>query len=320
LAYTLHSLPDVVLLRTMTISSASKVTFHRHKVLLSVLHAFGGRLSNIELQKYLFLFTQLCQQDKSYEFVPFRYGCFSFQSYADRRKLVDMGVISPDPDSWQLADDTDYAGQLAASEREKLSLFRAKYAGITGEALIREVYTRFPYYVIRSEIADQLLSSDELALVDEQRPRQRASRFFTIGYEGKSFEQYLNQLLRNNVRVLCDVRKNPLSRKYGFSKTVLSHTLESLGILYIHLPALGIVSEKRQTLKTVSDYNRLFDDYEASTLKQNQTALQQLFDIVKKHKRVAITCFEAEECMCHRGRVAKALQQLPEWKYNIEHL
>jgi len=301
-------------------TSSPKVTFHRHKVLLSVLQAFGGRLSNIELQKYLFLFTQLCQQNKSYEFVPFRYGCFSFQSYADRRKLVDLGVISPDPDRWQLTDDADFSGQLSAGEREKLILFRGKYADLTGEALIREVYTRFPYYAIRSEIADRLLSSDELALVDTQRPRQRDCRFFTIGYEGKSFEQYLNQLLRNNVRVLCDVRKNPLSRKYGFSKTVLSQTLESLGIAYIHLPELGIVSEKRQTLETASDYKRLFDDYEASTLKQNQAALQQLFNIVKKHKRVAITCFEAEECMCHRGRVAKALQQLPEWKYNIEHL
>jgi len=304
----------------MTTSSPKKVTFHRHKVLLSVIQAFGGRLTNIELQKYLFLFTQLCQQSKSYEFVPFRYGCFSFQSYADRRKLVDLGAISPDSDHWQLANDSDYAGMLAAGEREKLLLFRDKYADITGDALIREVYTRFPYYAIRSEIANRLLSADELALVDKQRPRQCASRFFTIGYEGKSFEQYLNHLLRNNIRVLCDVRKNPLSRKYGFSKTVLSQTLESLGITYIHLPELGIVSEKRQTLETEADYKRLFDDYEASTLRQNPSALQQLFDIVKKYKRVAITCFEAEECMCHRGRVARALQQMPEWKYDIEHL
>ncbi|MCK9504529.1 MAG: DUF488 domain-containing protein [Porticoccaceae bacterium] len=289
-------------------------------MLLSVIQAFGGRLTNIELQKYLFLFTQLCQQSKSYEFVPFRYGCFSFQSYADRRKLVDLGAISPDSDHWQLANDSDYAGMLAAGEREKLLLFRDKYADITGDALIREVYTRFPYYAIRSEIANRLLSADELALVDKQRPRQCASRFFTIGYEGKSFEQYLNHLLRNNIRVLCDVRKNPLSRKYGFSKTVLSQTLESLGITYIHLPELGIVSEKRQTLETEADYKRLFDDYEASTLRQNPSALQQLFDIVKKYKRVAITCFEAEECMCHRGRVARALQQMPEWKYDIEHL
>jgi uncharacterized protein (DUF488 family) len=304
----------------MTTSSPKKVTFHRHKVLLSVIQVFGGRLTNIELQKYLFLFTQLCQQSKSYEFVPFRYGCFSFQSYADRRKLVDLGAISPDSDHWQLANDSDYAGMLAAGEREKLLLFRDKYADITGDALIREVYTRFPYYAIRSEIANRLLSADELALVDKQRPRQCASRFFTIGYEGKSFEQYLNHLLRNNVRVLCDVRKNPLSRKYGFSKTVLSQTLESLGITYIHLPELGIVSEKRQTLETEADYKRLFDDYEASTLRQNPSALQQLFDIVKKYKWVAITCFEAEECMCHRGRVARALQQMPEWKYDIEHL
>tara|TARA_R110002124_G_scaffold91297_8_gene232546 strand:+ start:8584 stop:9495 length:912 start_codon:yes stop_codon:yes gene_type:complete len=301
-------------------TSSPKVTFHRHKILLSVLQVFGGRLSNIDLQKYLFLFTQLCQQDKSYEFVPFRYGCFSFQSYADRRKLVDLGVISPDPDSWQLMQGADYLGQLVSGERDKLILFRDKYAPVKGEALVREVYRCFPYYAINSEIAGKLLSIDEQACVDQQRPRQRVSRFFTIGYEGKSFEQYLNQLIRHNVRVLCDVRKNPLSRKYGFSKTVLSATLESLGIRYIHLPELGIVSEKRQTLKTPADYRRLFDDYESTTLKQNEPALRQLFEIFRKNKRVAITCFEAEECMCHRGRIARTLQQLPEWKYDIEHL
>ncbi|WP_348602891.1 DUF488 family protein [Bartonella tribocorum] len=42
--------------------------------------------------------------------------------------------------------------------------------------------------------------------------------FFTIGYEGKSLENYLNCLLENNIKILCDVRKNPISRKYGFSK------------------------------------------------------------------------------------------------------
>lgn len=306
----------------MKMSPSAVVSLYRHKTLLGLLQGFGGKLSNIDLQKLLFLFTHLCQKDKSYEFVPFRYGCFSFQSYADRRKLVERGIISADPDAWVLLSGKthDYANDLTPSDRDKLALFRKQYAGVKGEALLKEVYTRFPYYATRSEIADRILSDGELQEVARLRPRQRAACFFTIGYEGKSFEQYLNQLIQNNVKLLCDVRKNPLSRKYGFSKKVLSETLESLGIRYFHLPELGIVSEKRQALKTRADYNRLFDEYEATTLRKNKAALEQLFDLFKEHKRIAITCFEAEECMCHRGRVATTLQQLPEWKFDIKHL
>jgi len=297
-----------------------QVNFYRQKVLLALLQVFGGRLTNIDLQKYLFLFTQLCQKDRSYEFVPYKYGCFSFQSYADRRRLVELGAISANPDVWQLQSATDYLDMITEDDRKKLILFQQKYASITSENLVKEVYSRYPYFAIRSEIADRLMSKAQLEAIDSARPTQTSRRFFTIGYEGKSFEHYLNQLIQNNVRVLCDVRKNPLSRKYGFSKRVLSETVTSLGIQYIHLPELGITSEKRQDLKTQADYRRLFNDYDATTLRCNKDALLQLLDMVKEHRRIAITCFEAEECMCHRGRVANALQKLPEWKYEIKHL
>lgn len=301
-------------------NAAPQVSFYRQKVLLALLQVFGGSLANIDMQKYLFLFTRLCQKNRSYEFVPYRYGCFSFQSYADRRKLADIGVISADPDIWQLQSATDYLDMLGESDRKQLLLFREKYASITGERLVKEVYSRYPYFAIRSEIADKLMSKAQLAKIDSARPAQARRCFFTIGYEGKSFEYYLNQLIENNIRVLCDVRKNPLSRKYGFSKRVLSETVASLGILYIHLPELGITSEKRQDLKTLADYRRLFNDYETTTLRSNKDALLQLLVTVKEHRRIAITCFEAEECMCHRGRVAKALRKLPDWKYDIKHL
>jgi len=303
-------------------NSPNIVSLYRHKTLLALLQAFGGKLSNIDLQKLLFLFTQQCQQDKSYHFVPFRYGCFSFQSYADRRKFVERGIISDNPDTWHLTADTvhDFVDQLSPGDKGELILFRERYANLRGDTLLKEVYTRFPYYATRSEIAGRILSDEELQAVSRHRPSQRAARFFTIGYEGKGFERYLNQLIENNVKLLCDVRKNPLSRKYGFSKRVLSETLQSLGIAYVHLPALGIVSDKRRKLSTPNDYSRLFDEYEATTLRDNEAALQQLFELMRTHKRVAITCFEAEECMCHRGRVAKALQALPEWQFKVQHL
>lgn len=294
--------------------------FYRQKLLIALLQIFGGKLSNIDLQKYLFLFTQTCQDDKSYEFVPYRFGCFSFQSYADRKKMVEFGILA-DSDSWSLLPtDADYVSQLDKSEQKKLALFHRKYKSLHGNKLMQEIYRRYPYYATRSEIAANLMSDEELDAIGAETPSANGKSLFTIGYEGQSFENYLNRLLRNNVRVLCDVRKNPLSRKYGFSKRTLSETLGKLDIEYVHLPDLGIVSDKRQALNSQSDYDRLFDEYEATTLKENEQALDALMEIIDKRGRVAITCFEAEHCMCHRGRVAKAISLRTDCDFPIAHI
>jgi uncharacterized protein (DUF488 family) len=301
------------------ITKQKKSLFKRQKLLLALLQSFGGRLSNIDLQKYLFLYTETCENEKSYEFVPYKYGCFSFQSYADRRRFKEVGAILGD-DDWHLVDGEDYISQVSKEEQKKLTLFSNKYKKLKGDKLVRHIYDNYPYYAINSEIASRIMDEDGLTAIKKARPSKRKPVFYTIGYEGQSFENYLNRLLLNNISVLCDVRKNPLSRKYGFSKSTLSETLNKLGIEYIHMPELGIISDKRQELKTQKDYDRLFDDYEATTLAQNNEALDALEVVMKKHKRVAITCFEATHCMCHRGRVAKALAERPSWEYDIVHI
>jgi len=295
--------------------------FYRQKILLSLIEAFGGRLSNKDLQKYLFLFAEICQKEKSYEFIPYKYGCFSFQSYADRRNLTISKHLIDTEKSWQL-NRLGHLNSIDKSDAEKLKQFAEKYKNLSGDDLVKEVYLKYPYYAINSEIAPYLLKDnpEKLEEIRRLKPANDEYCFFTIGYEGKSFEDYLNRLIKNNVQLLCDVRKNPLSRKYGFSKKTLSETLAKLNIRYIHMPELGIVSDKRRELKTQADYNKLFSEYEKTTLKENDVAIKNLFDIFMQNKRVAITCFEAEECMCHRGRVAKAIEKLPEWEYEIKHI
>jgi len=72
------------------------------------------------------------------------------------------------------------------------------------------------------------------------------------------------------VTILCDVRRNALSRKYGFSKKTLGNACQNLGIRYEHLPELGIASARRKELHTQADYDRLFSAYEEDTLKHQQ--------------------------------------------------
>ncbi|MCY4302954.1 MAG: DUF488 family protein [Aestuariivita sp.] len=293
--------------------------YYRQRVMLSLLEEFGGRLNNIDFQKYLFLFTETFQKKKSYEFVPFKYGCFSFQSYADRRKLVELGVLK-EGDKWEIEDGFTFRMTITSDDRAKIQRFYQEYRTIKGHNLVRTVYTRYPYFALRSEIKDTIMSKRELAQIEATKPVCDTPCLFSLGYEGRSFENYLNALIKNNIRMVIDVRKNPLSRKYGFSKNILSETLAKLDIRYQHCPELGIHSEKRQSLKAQDDYDRLFDEFERTVLTHNTASIQRLFGIFTQFKRIALTCFEADVRMCHRGRVAKALEMLPEWTYNVKHI
>lgn len=131
---------------------------------------------------------------------------------------------------------------------------------------------------------------------------------FTIGYEGISFESYINKLLQANVKLLCDVRKNPYSRKLGFSINSLSVILPKIGIDYIHLPELGIVSEKRKGLSANRDYAELFNDYRSALPNSDKKqSLETIIELLNEHKRIALTCFEHKPSECHRHCVSDYL-------------
>ncbi len=293
-----------------TQKSPSRKLPHRFRLLLALLQVFGGRMRAGDFQKYLFLHEKELTAKPVYDFVPYRYGAFSFQSYADRRRLIAAGLILEKED-WQLANCSDFLGNLPEAQRLSLSKLKRKYGHLAGRRLIRETYQRFPYYAIRSEIAHDLLDQEGLANIESERPQADSECLFTIGYEGISLDTYINRLVRNNIRVLCDVRKNPLSRKYGFSKRTLSDTVEELGIRYVHVPELGIDSAERRQLTTRQDYDCLFAHYEQTTLRKARPAITMLANLLTEYKRIALTCFEADANLCHRSRVAGSLSRLP---------
>ena len=108
--------------------------------------------------------------------------------------------------------------------------------------------------------------------------------------------------------------------KYGFSKAILQKACEGVGIKYIHIPALGIESENRKALNTQEDYDRLFEAYEQTSLKQNWDALLYVRSVLDKEKRVCLTCFEKDPRQCHRTRVAKALMGLSNAAYDFQEI
>lgn len=293
--------------------------FYRRKLLLALIEVFGGQLQNTDLQKLLFL---LCvkQQNPSYHFVPYKFGCFSFQAVADKSALTKTGYLN-NTDKWEITDNNlSMYNSLLPSDKILINQVKALYQNKLGKQLVKDVYVKYPYYAINSEIAHEILTSDEYIKVIEQKSSDFQPAFFTIGYEGISLEEYLNKLIRNNIKLLCDVRKNALSKKYGFSKSELKKACEGVHITYLHLPELGIPSEERKELQNQEDYNSLFNWYEKNILPKQAIKLNELFLLARQYERIAITCFESCIDQCHRSRIAKAIQQLPGWNILIEHL
>lgn len=290
----------------------------RQRSLLALLYALGGNVGNLDFQKLLFLYCkQLCTDTDGphispYEFVPYRFGAFSFTCYADRRRLLEQGLLMDDSQKWVLSEHG--TGIAEASHDRVMSAFAHRYQGLRGHALIAETYRRYPYYAIRSEIARDVLDKDSIALsrILEARPVASSSQLFTIGYQGRTLESYLSVLIQQGVTILCDVRKNAISRKYGFSKRTLARACEGVGIRYEHLPELGIESRQRKGLKTPSEFMALFSSYERSILPKQGAALDRIRAWLRAGDSVALTCFEREAGQCHRHCVAGTLAQVSE--------
>lgn len=134
-----------------------------------------------------------------------------------------------------------------------------------------------------------------------------AARLFTIGYEGRAQDEYMDLLREAGVTVLADVRANPMSRKKGFSKKALAEACEAAGIRYEHLPELGIPTAKRKGLKTQADYDALFAVYEREWLPGQGETIDRLRGWLDEGEWVALTCYERDASRCHRHFVAEAL-------------
>lgn len=292
--------------------------FYRRKILLGLLEALNRQVPGADMQKYLFLVSRE-QERPSFHFVPYHFGCYSFQADADKRTLAKYGLIRRH-DKWVLDSREGFLNILKPEDRAVIKKVSQGFRKVRGRDLMGYVYRSYPYYAINSDIRSEVLNAEELKKVEASRPDAKQPRLFTIGYEGRTLEQFLNKLIRQSVTVLCDIRRNPVSMKFGFSKRQLQHACDGTGIGYVHMPELGISSRRRKQLVSPSDYEALFHDYVNTTLSASAAALDSIIRLVSQYGRVALTCFEAEANRCHRGCVANALFARPDFQHRVAHL
>lgn len=291
--------------------------YYRRKIILALLQKFNGELLSTPLQKYLFLLTRL-QKDKAFDFIPYKYGCYSLQANQDLMVLEKMGYVLREQKknaiSWKLVSTDDFIGAIKKEDASCLNNVFRSFSEYRTNDLIKHTYVNYPFWAINSTILNDVLNEEERTTVLLQKKQSDEKTLFTIGYEGVSLEMYINKLILNDIKVLCDVRKNSYSQKWGFSKAILQDACEKVGIKFIHIPQLGIESSDRQELNGMADYKRLFDIYGTTTLVQNNAYLLELAGIVSSNNRVALTCFEKEVQMCHRGVIATQLMSLDSLK------
>ena len=197
-----------------------------------------------------------------------------------------------------------------------LSAIANKYGKLSDTTMLRQVYARYPYFAIRNPRCGKRYASAD----PRHDPSKQNPMIFSIGYEGKSIDRFLNQLIEHNIHVLVDIRNNPVSMKYGFSFPKLRELCEARGIGYATIPALGIVSNKRQSLETPEDYASLFKEYERSTLAHGDVYLEQIAELLRTKKRIALMCFEKDVACCHRSKTSERLKQYCTNNYELIHL
>jgi uncharacterized protein (DUF488 family) len=128
----------------------------------------------------------------------------------------------------------------------------------------------------------------------------------TIGYEMATQAAVIDRLKAADVEVVIDVRAVAASRRAGFSKTLLSASLNEAGIGYVHLRELGTPKPGRIAARAgrVAEMHAIFEAHLAEPGAQLELAKAAE---MAREKKVALLCLEANACDCHRSIVAERI-------------
>ena len=130
----------------------------------------------------------------------------------------------------------------------------------------------------------------------------------TIGHSTRAADVFTGLLRTHGIVTLADVRSVPHSRHNPqFDRAVLAACLETAGIGYVHLPALGGMRQARPDSVNLGLRSAGFRGYaDHMQTDEFRRALEQL-ETLASAGATAIMCAEAEPSRCHRGLLSDAL-------------
>ena len=139
--------------------------------------------------------------------------------------------------------------------------------------------------------------------------RLKPRDFYTVGYAGRSIEEFLELLQAVNIRTVIDARHAPISPyKPAFSKQNLDDVLSEHGITYVHRGDLGVPRNVRQQAAGQNSREEIWSWYETNVLsKWREGRTKEIIDGYEAP--VAFLCVEANPNACHRHLLFRALEQ-----------
>jgi uncharacterized protein (DUF488 family) len=267
----------------------------KQRLLLKVLELSGG-ISRLRLVKLMFLLSKdeyISLHHPVYDFVPYKYGPFSFELYNDLGSLRRQGMVLEEGETEVCLRPLSERSDPRVATYVETSLERL--ARMDERTLIGSIYDTYPDYTIFSEI-------------DRRRNYERdETGLVSLGYQGISIDGFIGKLIEHKVQTVIDLRRNPSSMKYSFSKKRLRENLSRFGIGYYPMPELGIASEERRNLKTLEDYRALFSRYR-NVLGEDNPLVDELIAMGQQGK-VAMICYESDPDYCHRGVVSDMIRR-----------
>ena len=274
---------------------------NRQRMLLFLLRMAGGEASKLQLMKWSFLICEASPSrggDSFYEFLPYRFGPYSFCLENEMTRLRRQSLVRLQGEkTWRVTlHGVKEANRLPNRLSHDVDHVMRNYGFLKTGDLIDYVYTEYPWFTVNCDAVEKR------AL---RRPKA-GTGVYTIGYSGFSIDGFLDRLMRTGISRLIDVRNNPSSRKYGFSKKRLSGLCTSVGIEYRSFPELGIPHQQRRTASSDSEYYRLFNSYRRDIVLQQDAAITSVYSLLQQEPSV-LMCVESNPERCHRSHLAKVI-------------
>ncbi len=134
------------------------------------------------------------------------------------------------------------------------------------------------------------------------------STICTIGFAGKSAEEFFDLLVGAGVKRLIDIRENRTGQLSGYAKWPdLEFFLARIGgIAYSYVPSLAPSPEIRDAYRETKDWPR----YEALFLRlMGERGIPQSLDLSEYEGTVALLCSEPQPEKCHRRLAAELIRE-----------
>jgi uncharacterized protein (DUF488 family) len=125
-----------------------------------------------------------------------------------------------------------------------------------------------------------------------------SGRIYSVGYEGMTLGGFVDRLVGARVKIVVDVRLNPVSRKPSFSRKRLEAALNAAGIAYVHEKALGNPADNRHSFRT-GDGEEGRKRMRAILADGAGEALDRVVELAS-NARIAVLCVERDPGRCHR--------------------